>query len=66
MRRKIDKFLNEWKHSSDRNPLIIKGPRQIGKAESIRHFAAEHYESIIEINFVENLDYGSDLSTKIS
>ena len=57
MQRKIDKYLDEWKNSSDRKPLIIKGSRQIGKTESIRHFAAEHYESIIEINFVEEPRY---------
>ena len=29
LRRKIDAFLEEWKASNDRKPLIIKGPRQI-------------------------------------
>ena len=53
MQRKIDGFLREWRLDKDRKPLVIKGSRQIGKTESVRHFAAEHYESIIEINFVE-------------
>ena len=57
MRRKIDRFLSDWKLDNDRKPLIIKGSRQIGKTESIRHFAAEHYESVIEINFVEEPKY---------
>lgn len=52
LKRKIDDFLLEWKHNEKKKPLIIKGPRQIGKTESIRKFAAENYESVIEINFV--------------
>lgn len=57
MMRKIDNFLNEWKEDPYRKPLIVKGPRQVGKTESIRKFASENYESIIEINFVEEPKY---------
>ena len=52
LQRKIDKFLVEWKNSTDKKPLIIKGARQIGKTESIRHFANNNYKNVIEINFV--------------
>ncbi|MBR3026187.1 MAG: AAA family ATPase, partial [Oscillospiraceae bacterium] len=55
--RKIDKFLSEWKADADRKPLIIKGPCQVGKTESVRHFAKENYESFIEINFVVEPKY---------
>lgn len=45
----------EWKADKDRKPLIIKGCRQIGKTESIKHFAkSAAYESFIEINFAED------------
>ena len=57
LKRKIDSFLEEWKEEEDKKPLIVKGPRQVGKTESIRHFAREHYNSIIEINFVEEPKY---------
>ncbi len=57
LKRKVDAFLNEWKADENRKPLIIKGSRQIGKTESINHFATEHYESIIEINFVRDEKY---------
>lgn len=33
--------------------MIIKGARQVGKTECVRHFAEGRYESFIEINFVE-------------
>ena len=55
--RKIDIFLMEWKNNSDRKPLIIKGPRQVGKTESISRFGAANYENVIYINFVEEPKY---------
>jgi predicted AAA+ superfamily ATPase len=47
----------EWKADNDRKPLIVRGCRQIGKTESILHFAKEHYESVVEINFVRDEKY---------
>lgn len=57
LKRKIDAYLAEWKNNNERKPLIVKGCRQIGKTESILHFAKETYESIIEINFVRDEKY---------
>lgn len=33
LKRKIDDFLIRWKESPRKKPLIVKGPRQIGKTE---------------------------------
>ncbi|MBE6747044.1 MAG: ATP-binding protein [Ruminococcaceae bacterium] len=57
LKRKIDDFLIQWKANPDKKPLIIKGARQVGKTESIKHFADGNYESIININFVEEPKY---------
>ena len=57
LKRKIDSFLQNWKMDPERKPLIVRGPRQIGKTESILHFAKNHYKSIICINFVEEPKY---------
>jgi len=57
LKRKIDEYLVNWKKNSERNPLIVKGARQIGKTTSIRHFAENNYNNIIEINFVEEKKY---------
>ena len=57
LKRKIDAFLSEWKANPDKKPLIVKGPRQVGKTESIRRFASENYTSVITINFVEEPKY---------
>lgn len=51
-RRKIDEFLLNWKKDSAHKPLIVKGARQIGKTESILHFANSAYTNVIYINFV--------------
>ena len=57
LKRKIDGFLKEWKSSSKRKPLIIKGARQVGKTESVRRFADQNYTNLIYINFVEEPKY---------
>ena len=56
IKRKIDKFLAEWKASEGHLPLIIRGARQIGKTYSIRKFG-KSYKSYIEINFVDNPEF---------
>lgn len=57
LERKIDDFLEKWHADSNRKPLIIKGARQIGKTESIRHFADRNYDHFVEINFVDQPQY---------
>ena len=51
LKRKIDKYLEEWKASADKKPLIVKGARQVGKTASIRYFGEKYYNNIVEINF---------------
>ena len=50
-RRKIDEYLKNWKADPVHKPLIVKGARQIGKTESILHFARAYYENVVYINF---------------
>ena len=57
LRRKFDTFLADWKTREDRLPLIIKGARQVGKTESVRHFAEAAYTDYVEINFVERPEF---------
>ena len=57
LRRKIDRYLEEWKADANHKPLIVRGARQIGKTESIRQFARTHYTNVIEINFVFQKHY---------
>ena len=57
LRRKFDNWLALWKSDPGHKPLLVKGARQVGKTESIRHFANANYENVIEINFVFQPEY---------
>lgn len=57
LKRKIDKYLIDWKNDSNKLPLIVKGARQIGKTNAIKHFGENNYKSYIEINFIEKKEY---------
>lgn len=57
LKRKIDRYLVEWKNNPDRMPLIVKGARQVGKTESIKYFAKNNYKNVISINFVEDKNF---------
>ena len=57
LKRKIDTFLLEWKNDPGRKPLIVRGPRQVGKTESINRFGSDNYKNVIYINFVEEPKY---------
>ncbi len=57
LKRKIDKYLVDWKTNAEHKPLIIKGARQVGKTKSIENFAKQNYENVVEINFVEEPIY---------
>ena len=56
-KRKIDDYLIKWKADSVHKPLIVKGARQIGKTESILHFARNNYENVVYINFALEKKY---------
>ena len=54
MYRKITVFLEKWKSSRHRKPLILQGSRQVGKTYSILEFGRTHYENVAYFNFETN------------
>ncbi len=54
MYRKIMRFLESWKESDHRKPLILQGARQVGKTYSILEFGRTHYENLAYFNFETN------------
>lgn len=54
MYRKIIHFLEEWKSSEHRKPLILQGARQVGKTYSILEFGRENYDNLAYFNFETN------------
>lgn len=54
IKRKMYKYLINWKQKKDKSALVIKGARQVGKSYLVREFGRNEYESYIEINFLKN------------
>lgn len=52
LKRKIERYLSEWKQSEGKKPLVIKGVRQCGKTFIVKKFATENYENVVYINFI--------------
>ena len=50
IKRRIDKYLLEWKKSKKLKPLLLRGARQVGKSSSIRELS-KTFDYFIEINF---------------
>lgn len=53
--RKITGSLLEWKKSSYRKPLVLRGARQVGKTTVIRQFAS-NFKQFIYLNLEKNED----------
>jgi predicted AAA+ superfamily ATPase len=51
--REIDAKIEQFYNDSNK-ALLVTGARQTGKTFSIRQYGNSHYESFIEINFIEN------------
>ena len=65
LRRKIDKWLYNWKMTPNKVPALIVGIRQCGKTKSIETFAQNNYENVIEINFWTDKDCANDFDGKL-
>lgn len=66
MYRKITSFLEEWKESKYRKPLILQGARQVGKTYSILEFGRTHYENVAYFNFETNPSLNETFEENIS
>ncbi|MEX0981633.1 MAG: AAA family ATPase [Bacteroidales bacterium] len=53
MKRDILQCLKEWKNRPNRNPLILRGARQVGKTYIIEEFAREEFKNLLNINLEE-------------
>ena len=54
MERKIEKIILEWKNSSRRMPLIIKGARQIGKTYTALMIGKKYYKNTVYFNMEDS------------
>lgn len=51
-KRKIERYLANWKRTPNKKPLVIKGIRQCGKTYIVQKFANDNYENVVYINFI--------------
>ncbi len=66
MYRKIIGFLEKWKESEHRKPLILQGARQVGKTYSILEFGRTNYENVAYFNFETNPKLNETFEENIS
>ena len=66
MYRKVMNFLNSWKNSTHRKPLILQGARQVGKTYSILEFGRSEYENVAYFNFETNPKLNETFEENIS
>ena len=66
--RKASSFLNKWRESSVRKPLLLRGARQVGKSHLVRRFGS-NFSNMVEVNFERNPEarkiFGGDLSPRV-
>ena len=53
MKRTVDPILTQWKNSRVRQPLLVRGARQVGKTYSVTDFGKRAFENIVTVNFEE-------------
>lgn len=56
MERKIENFLQKWQKDILRKPLIIYGPKQIGKTFTILNYGKTNYKNIVYFNTANNIE----------
>lgn len=66
MYRKIMRYLEDWKGSAHRKPLILQGARQVGKTYLLLEFGRTHYENVAYFNFETNPALNATFDENIS
>lgn len=56
LNRHIDEKLREWKESTRRKPLLIRGARQVGKSTAVRELG-KTFKYFLEINLEKQQDF---------
>ena len=57
LKRKITEKMADWKRRENRNSLLVKGARQVGKTYSIAQFCKENYTHCVTLNFDQDPSY---------
>ncbi len=57
LKREIEKILREWKQSTRRRPLLVRGARQVGKTYTITEFGEREFVDSVVVNFEQYPKY---------
>ena len=57
-KRDIEDELIRWKNDNERQPLLIRGARQVGKSSVVRNFSSQ-FKSYVEVNFEQDSEVKS-------
>jgi len=57
MKRGILQYLKDWKNRNNRNPLILRGARQVGKTYIVEEFARLEFKNLLSINLEEKPEF---------
>ena len=57
LKRKAYLSLKKWRSSKNKECLLIKGARQVGKTFLVQQFGKREYQSFIELNFIKDPAY---------
>ena len=58
MKRRIEEWLRRWCNKEDRDVLLVRGARQVGKTYSVRELG-KSFKNYLEVNFEETRDVHS-------
>ncbi|MGB4413716.1 MAG: ATP-binding protein [Paludibacter sp.] len=56
IKRNIEQQLFAWKNNLHRKPLVLQGPRQVGKTWILKHFGGTNFDNIAYFNFDQQAD----------
>ncbi len=62
LKRKMTETLMRWYEAGSKKAFMLSGARQTGKTYIIREFAKENFESVAEVNFLEDKNAKESLS----
>ena len=60
--RHLERELVKWRDSPLRQPLLVRGARQVGKSYLIEQFGKEYFDNVVSINFEAMPDYTQSVS----
>ena len=66
MKRNVYKELLDWQSNKLRKPLIITGPRQVGKTFIVKRFAQNEYDNFVYINLMEDIELKNIFNESLS